>query len=181
MRWALYIVGAVLIVGASFWSYSVTYATQDRLDAIERTNRAIAEERMAIQVLAAEWAWLNAPDRLTRLVAAHQGELGLTPMKPDSYAELSETPMKQPDDGMAPVALIDLDALSPEEPAARRKSPRPAREAPKPVVTAEAREPAPHRAAPPPARATAAAPRRAAPTAPVAVRARESDKIRIER
>ncbi|WP_340109518.1 hypothetical protein [Pikeienuella sp. HZG-20] len=194
MRWVLYVVGAALIVVASFWSYSTTYATQGRLESIAKLNSAIAAEREEIQVLQAEWAWLNSPDRLNRLVAANQDALGLEPMKPSRFAELSEAPMRQPDDGLAPVALIDLDALSPEEPARRSGGGQAARpsppKAPKPVVIAEAREPAPHRAAAPePAIPVLipAAPARSAPAAPTATPARpshrawESDPMRINR
>lgn len=159
MRWALYIIGAALIVVASFWSYSVTYATQARLDEIAKLNRKIAIEREAIRVLAADWAWLNAPDRLARLVAAHNDVLKLEPMEPERFAEVAEAPLKQPDDGLAPVALIDLDAVSPEDPVSRRPR-RAAPAKPQAIITAETREEPPRRAAPPRVVATAAAPSR---------------------
>lgn len=36
MRLVLYVFGGLMIVAASFWAYSITYATQDRFDDIAR-------------------------------------------------------------------------------------------------------------------------------------------------
>lgn len=171
MRWALYLLGLALVVAVAFWSFSVTYRTKDTLDEVARLQRAIAVEREAGQVLAAEWAWLNAPDRLARLAAGYETELGLGPIIPERFGEVAEAPMIQPDDGMAPVALIDLDALSPNDPAPRRAAPRTAKPttAPAPIVTAEASEPAPHRAAPA-APLAVSSPAALAPSAPAAAK-----------
>ncbi|MEX2519193.1 MAG: hypothetical protein WD969_07680 [Paracoccaceae bacterium] len=150
MRWALYLLGVGLVVVVAFWSFSVTYRTKDTLDEVARLQRAIAVEREAGQVLAAEWAWLNAPDRLDRLATGHEAELGLAPITPEHFGEVAEAPMIQPDDGMAPVALVDLDPVSPNGQAQRRapsKATKPAA-APTPIVTAETSEPAPHRPSP---------------------------------
>ena len=111
MRGALYLLGCALIVAMAFWSYRMNYETQARLDAADQVRRDIADQREAIAVLSAEWAYLNAPARLKRLVETRGASLGLAPMTPDHFADLDEIERPTPDDGMAPVAIIDLDEL----------------------------------------------------------------------
>ncbi|MEM7269223.1 MAG: cell division protein FtsL [Pseudomonadota bacterium] len=108
MRGAVYLFCIFLVVLAAFWTYSVTYKTKDKLKEARQLRRAIAVEREAIAVLNAEWAYLNAPERLSLLVAEHQEQLLLAPMLPDHFAELEEVVEPHPDDGMDPVALIGL-------------------------------------------------------------------------
>ncbi len=123
MRWVLHLFAFAALIAVASWSFSVTYRTKDALRDVARLNRDIAAEREALAVLRAEWAWLNAPDRLTALVAAHGAPLGLEPLTPERFGETAEAPLIEPDDGMDPVALIDLDALFPGEAAPRRREP----------------------------------------------------------
>lgn len=125
MRWALYIAGFAIVVVAAAWSYRVTYATQGAFDAAAKLRGEIRREREAIAVLEAEWAWLNAPARLSRLVAENNDILGLAPMTPDVFAVMSEIETPSPDDGLEPVAIIDLDEAGPETIFAPSPRPRP--------------------------------------------------------
>lgn len=127
MRAPLYLMGVLMVVFTAFWSYRMTYATQDRYAAIAELRREIGRERQAIAVLRADWAYLNAPERLETLVAAHGAALGLGPMTPEHFAMAGEIAMPAADDGMAPVAIIDLDDLAPRLTAAPRPAPRPVR------------------------------------------------------
>lgn len=127
MRSALYIFGLMLVVITAFWSYRTTYATQDGYDAIAKLRRDISREREAIAVLNAEWAYLNAPARLEELTALHRAELGLGPLTPDHFAMLAEVAEPPPDDGMEPVAIIDLDDVAAGVVDAPPPRPRPAR------------------------------------------------------
>src|SRR5690606_13090979 len=58
-------------------TYTVNYDTRAALDRISELRARIAEERETLQVLRVEWAWLNAPDRLARLVVEHNDRLEL--------------------------------------------------------------------------------------------------------
>lgn len=127
MRGALYLVGVALIVAMAFWSYRMNYETQDRVDVVRQLQRDIVREREAITVLQAEWAYLNAPGRLARLADEHRGELGLGPMTPEIFAHIGEVGEPSPDDGMEPVAIIDLDDVAPYLALSPSPSPRPAR------------------------------------------------------
>lgn len=130
MRWALYLVGFVMVVATAFWSYRMTYRTQNALDRVASLRGEIAREREAIAVLQAEWAWLTAPERLRALVEAHADDLKLEPMTPERFARIDEIAEPPVDDGLDPVALIDLDeagpATLPTPTAAPAPRPRPA-------------------------------------------------------
>ena len=126
MRWALYIVGFAAVVLSAAWSYRVTYATQSALDDAQRLRWEIRREREAIAVLEAEYAWLNAPERLAALVRANNDILRLKPMTPEIFAVMSEIEYPAPDDGMEPVAIIDLDDVGPETFFSPAPRPRPA-------------------------------------------------------
>ena len=62
----------------------------------------IAVEREAVGVLRVEWAFLNAPDRLARLVAQHNDQLGLEPMGPQHFDEVAAVPFPPRTPGPAP-------------------------------------------------------------------------------
>ena len=125
MRGVIYLFSIFLVVVSAYWSYSVTYKTQDKLEVAEKLRREIGRERRAIAVLQADWAYLNAPERLEKLVAENASRLGLKPMIPERFAELNEIDPPQPDDGMEPVAIIDLDDLTPRLGASPLPTPRP--------------------------------------------------------
>ncbi len=125
MRGVIYLFCIFLVVVSAYWSYSVTYKTQDKVEVAEQLRRKINKERRAIAVLRAEWAYLNAPERLEALVGQHAARLGLKPMVPERFAELGDIEPPQPDDGMEPVAIIDLDELIPWLGASPVPTPRP--------------------------------------------------------
>ncbi len=82
---------AMLVVIAT-WAYRVNYDTQDAERRVEQLRRAIAEERAAIAMLRAEWAYLNRPDRLRELAELHFGELGLMPLDAEHFADAAKLP-----------------------------------------------------------------------------------------
>ncbi len=55
-----------LIIGV----YNLKAQVEDQENALAGIQRAIEDEREAIQVLRAEWSYLNHPERLRRLAAA---------------------------------------------------------------------------------------------------------------
>lgn len=125
MRWALYCFGVLLVVAAAFVSYRMSYETKDRAELAERLRRDIAAEREAIAVLRAEWAYLNAPERLQALVEEHRAHLRLRPLTSSRFAELDEIDEPQPDDGLEPVTIIGLEELGPRLAVAPPPAPRP--------------------------------------------------------
>ncbi|MFO1143808.1 MAG: cell division protein FtsL [Amaricoccus sp.] len=92
MRILLHLSASVLVVVCATWAYRVNYATQEALDRAADLRREIADEREAIAVLDAEWAYLNRPDRLKALVAANAGTLGLAELTPDQFGDVAMVP-----------------------------------------------------------------------------------------
>jgi hypothetical protein len=78
-----------LVVAVATWAYRVNYATHDAIDRVEALERAIADERDAINVLQIEWAYLNRPERLAALVGQYSDQLGLMPMDPGHFGEVA--------------------------------------------------------------------------------------------
>jgi hypothetical protein len=87
VRILLHLSAALLVVVFATWAYRVNYATQEALNRVADLRARIADEREAISVLKAEWAYLNRPDRLRELVALHADTLGLVPLAPEHFGE----------------------------------------------------------------------------------------------
>lgn len=80
------------IIAIAVWTYHVNYNTKTALERISDLRRDIAAEREALQVLRVEWAYLNTPERLDRLVREHNRHLGLAPMTPASLGHAAAVP-----------------------------------------------------------------------------------------
>jgi hypothetical protein len=110
MRGAVYFAAAALVAAAAFWTYRVNYETKAALSRIDNLRAVIAAEREALVVLQAEWAYLNAPDRLARLAAQHADVLGLAPMDGAQFVALADLPDPPPETFWV---RIDEDLLAP--------------------------------------------------------------------
>jgi hypothetical protein len=97
MRGAVYFAAAALVAASAFWTYEVNYEAKAALSRIDDLREAIATEREALVVLRAEWAYLNAPDRLARLAAEHADRLGLAPMDGAQFLALADLPEPPPE------------------------------------------------------------------------------------
>lgn len=73
--------------------YQTSYEVQEQEEQLARLNRQIVAEQEAIQVLKAEWAYLNDPTRIERLVAEH---LILQPTKGAQIVALDAIPQVDP-------------------------------------------------------------------------------------
>lgn len=87
------IVWIALACTASGILYQTSYRVQEQEERLSRLNRQIVAEQEAIQVLKAEWAYLNDPDRLEKLAAEH---LVLQPTKAEQIVSLDQIPLKTP-------------------------------------------------------------------------------------
>lgn len=56
-----------LVLASGFTTFKVKHAVQDIDDELNRTRKQIVAEQQEIRVLAAEWTYLNQPDRLVEL------------------------------------------------------------------------------------------------------------------
>lgn len=91
------------IIAIAAWTYNVNYDTRVTLDRVSGLHEKIAHERERLQVLRVEWAYLNAPDRLERLVALHNDRLGLAPVSQTMLGEVAQLPFEPETDDDAPV------------------------------------------------------------------------------
>lgn len=109
---ALLTLGIIAIAG---WAYNVNYNTMTALDRVSELRRGIVAEREALQVLRVEWAWLNSPERLSRLVQQFDTQLGLVPLKPVALKHAALVPFPDrsaPEDELI-VPIIDRSGLVP--------------------------------------------------------------------
>lgn len=97
MRAFLSLVAALAVMGLAFWAYHENYATKAALDDVAQLEAEIADQRDALAVLNAEWAYLNRPDRLRDLVQLNFERLGLLPMLPEQFGAVSEVAFPVPE------------------------------------------------------------------------------------
>jgi hypothetical protein len=97
MRALLSLLAAFAVMGLAFWAYHENYATKAALDDVAKLESEIADQRDALAVLNAEWAYLNRPDRLRDLVQLNFDRLGLMPMLPEQFGAVSEVAFPTPD------------------------------------------------------------------------------------
>lgn len=80
MRTLFYLFSIGVLVCFATWAYKVNYATRDAERRVATLEHEIASEAEKIEVLRAEWAYLNRPERLLRLADANFDVLGLSPV-----------------------------------------------------------------------------------------------------
>lgn len=87
----LHLAAICLLIGSAGYAYSVKYETLYYAEQLAKLKAKVTREREAIAVVKAEWALLNRPERLQRMVEQH---LDLQPMTMQQLARLSEIPNK---------------------------------------------------------------------------------------
>jgi len=95
--------------------FQTSYEVQELEDKLGSLNRQIMDEQEAIQILKAEWSYLNDPTRLETLASQH---LQLQPTEARQFVALDVVPMRPagaPAEGVAP--LPPMVRLTPGTPA----------------------------------------------------------------
>ncbi|WP_223633731.1 cell division protein FtsL [Rhodobacter sp. TJ_12] len=101
MKTVSYLLAALVVLGLAFWAYHVNYATKDRLAELRSLNQEIADLQEGLNVLNAEWAYLNRPERLRELVNLNFASLQLLPLAPEQFGTAAQVAYPQPEE-MAP-------------------------------------------------------------------------------
>ena len=123
----------VAVVASAAWAYHVNYRTKLALGRVDDLRSQIAAEREGSEVLRVEWAFLNAPDRLARLVELNNDWLKLVPMGVQGFDEVAAVPYPPrnpaPDDaipefGVEPVFVV-TEPVSPVDRLVPVPAPRP--------------------------------------------------------
>lgn len=92
MKPLIYILTAVAVIGLAFWAYRENYKTQAALDDLQSLQREVGQAHERLNILRAEWAYLNRPDRLRELAALNFDRLGLLPLRADQFGRTDEIP-----------------------------------------------------------------------------------------
>ncbi len=93
MKGLIYLGLALAVMGLGFWAYRENYATQASLRVVSGLRSEIAAAEARLDRLAAEWAYLNRPDRLRDLADLNFTRLELLPMQAQAFAGVDEVPM----------------------------------------------------------------------------------------
>jgi len=124
----------IAVVATAAWAYHVNYRTKTALGRVDELRNQIAAEREAVEVLRVEWAYLNAPDRLARLVEANNEWLGLEPIGAQGFDDVSAVPFpprnRAPDDAEPEYQMEAVPVFTEQVPLGVRSVPMPA---PRPV------------------------------------------------
>jgi len=92
MRTFFYLFSSCLLLMSAYWAYSVNYTTRTAEARVALIENQIIQETDKIEVLRAEWAYLNRPERLTRLAEANFEMLKLVPVRADHYGTVADIP-----------------------------------------------------------------------------------------
>lgn len=103
------VVWLLVIVVASFGLYMVKYKVQAIINQVAETSRELESKKEALHVVAAEWAYLNRPERLQALAEKYLSSSDLTV---DQVADIQAIPFPaqreaslQPEDGVTQASM----------------------------------------------------------------------------
>ena len=103
------------IVAGAGWTFSIKHQAEESEARVRALQRQIALEKETIDILKADWAYLNNPSRLQRIVDAFEAELGLQAVEPEQLITLDELParplFKDVEDEIA-ASLQELDVVT---------------------------------------------------------------------
>lgn len=114
MRAVLYVLSFLAVMGLAFWAYRENYATQHALKEVAQLQEEIATLRESLALTRAEWAYLNRPDRLRELSTINFDRLGLLPLEPAQFGQVTQVAYPRakldiPSDLGQPVAVMGED------------------------------------------------------------------------
>jgi hypothetical protein len=81
-----------MVMGLAYWAYNENYTTQASLKEVRTLHRQMGAAHERLNVLEAEWAYLNRPDRLRDLAELNFDRLGLLPLMPDAFGRIEQVP-----------------------------------------------------------------------------------------
>ena len=90
MRAFLFVFSFFGVIGLAFWAYQENYTTQTAIREVRNLYSDIGAAHDRLQMLRAEWAYLNRPDRLADLADLNFDRLGLLPLRPEAFGQVSQ-------------------------------------------------------------------------------------------
>jgi hypothetical protein len=116
MKGLLHVLSVLAVIGLAFWAYQENYRTQTALRQVRALHAEIGAAHARLNMLQAEWAYLNRPDRLRDLADLNFDRLGLLPLTPDAFGKVDQVAMPLPTlGGILNSIAISSDYLNPNE------------------------------------------------------------------
>ena len=106
LRFFLFATLIVSTFALGFWAYKINYDSRAADQRVKRLEKSILSAKKEVKILEAEWAHLNSPHRLRKLVEYYFFELRLTPINPDDFISFSNVYGGRSSDNI-PTALLD--------------------------------------------------------------------------
>ena len=106
LRILLFATLTVSTFSLGFWAYKINYDSRAAHNRVKELEKLIGSANREIKILKAEWAHLNNPDRLRKLVEYYFLDLRLTPVNPDDFISFSAISRGQYIDNTA-TALVE--------------------------------------------------------------------------
>ena len=103
MKGFFFVLTALCVMGLAVWAYQQNYATQVSLRDVNTLRDDISALREKANVLRAEWAYLNRPERLADLADLNFDRLGLLPLRPDHFQRIEH--VSYPVEPLEPVTV----------------------------------------------------------------------------
>ena len=88
----------LMVVVLGFWAYRENYATQATMKEVRNLHARIGAAHERLNMLEAEWAYLNRPDRLRDLAELNFDRLGLLPLAPETFGRVDQIAYPLPAD-----------------------------------------------------------------------------------
>lgn len=89
MKLTIYSLSIISVMVLAYWANSESYKTKAVISFTKSLQGEIGDLKEKLNVLNAEWAYLNRPDRLADLVKWNYEKLGLIPISADNFQSLS--------------------------------------------------------------------------------------------
>ncbi|WP_457797342.1 cell division protein FtsL [Methylocystis sp. S23] len=116
----LNIVAILALIGSAVYAYSIKYQTAYRAEQIAKTKIEIKQERDAIAVLRADWAYMTRPERLQPLADKYLPDL--KPLQLTQLVSATALPQKMRGDSIG-AKLSEIGLGLPATPAAASATP----------------------------------------------------------
>ena len=104
MKRSITLITLCVLIVVSYGLYNLKYEVEDLQDHANGLRAQMEEDRRAIKVLEAEWAYLSRPDRLQKLA---QKFLVLQPTVARQVGDVADLRLKPMDEILAPQPAID--------------------------------------------------------------------------
>lgn len=94
MRFLGILFPVLLVLCLALWAYKENSSTDAAAENVEGLKAEIARNQDLLKFLNDEWAYLNRPDRLKKLVELHFEELRLSPLTHSKFEHAGSLPLR---------------------------------------------------------------------------------------